>query len=379
MLTVGSANTSTFQTQTFKIPIEGDQIDHVTRLPPEYPSEVTPVLPTPPLAIDAMDFYKKKVPSKSFPKVLKTVTQGVLTSEKTTLQSDEYTPGDNITVFTLDDIESPFKTIHAQPPLVSHRESWNLKPVTSKVPSYSAILPKTHTSVSHTTHTHPEKELNIKSPHPKVNVVTRTRVLSHDSKNSWGALHVPLKPLPEAMRKVPMSSVDNFNYFLPTHDKRLPTFPYPRTDLSLPRITTHTPLTYFEPKYYNRSDHILIRSSTESTISYRPHPNSGKHVTVLKSKDLRPLKESGIWVQDTKTHVLNKLPNPYESVLMNAVISRKGHTAKSKHKTINPKKSPSTINLEHLLSQMELESEVNRNLGRSADQSPVGLAAAEGQ
>lgn len=64
-------------------------------------------------------------------------------------------------------------------------------------------------------------------------------------------------------------------------------------------------------------------------------------------------------------HVLMKAPNPYETVLLRPVD--RAEPIARKH--INPQSGNSPLDVEHLVHQMEVEAEVNRNLERSAEKS----------
>lgn len=69
-------------------------------------------------------------------------------------------------------------------------------------------------------------------------------------------------------------------------------------------------------------------------------------------------------IQD-HAHVLMKAPNPYETVLLRPVA--RSESIARKH--VNPQSGNSPLDVEHLVNQMEVEAEVNRNLERSADKS----------
>lgn len=197
----------------------------------------------------------------------------------------------------------------------------------------------------------------------------------------------------ETATKIPVQTYEKSHYFAPTyvksesHDSE--NYVQPNVN-----IITPMPIPYFKPlvvqnhSLLHQPEHVAIPipdnkafplSDTEafplSTNSEGKHNLLGKHVTVLRTKDLtqkRPTDLQNRWGQSsTNMHVLTKQPSPYETVLMRAIPNPKLETASSYERHL---KSPavsgkpySTLDLEHLLSQMEVESEVNRNLGRSAD------------
>lgn len=75
-----------------------------------------------------------------------------------------------------------------------------------------------------------------------------------------------------------------------------------------------------------------------------------------------------VWHDDAvkeNAHVLMKAPNPYETVLLRPVD--RSEPIMRKH--MNPQSGNSPLDVEHLVNQMEVEAEVNRNLQRSADKS----------
>lgn len=359
------------------MPIQSDSVNFVTPLPP-IPTVSTQVLPTPPLSTDSIDFYKHLSPVKSFPKLLKNVTP--LPVNGVSKHNPIYNPGDNITVFTLDDIDVPFKTIHPEPPLMSHHNQWALQSPSPKQINQSNP-PKPHLSVSHIAHTHPEKHLNFAFADSKIHdIFHQPRTTPKPIHNTIENHQIPFTPPHESMRKIPMSSIDNFNLFLPIHEKKIypPKVHYTHHSETPPKpVSEPTKISFFQPLIHNRTNFLqttpnsLLNKKITVHSTYNSH---GKHVTILRSKDVKgttPIyDEDASWTQDSNTHILSKQPSPYETVLLRAVQSPKNNVPTIPNPKYNPpqvQKAYSTINLEHLLSQMELESEVNRNLGRSAD------------
>lgn len=96
-------------------------------------------------------------------------------------------------------------------------------------------------------------------------------------------------------------------------------------------------------------------------------PNSYKHVTILKPKDIYTRTDNReynlLLTNDSKIHILMKDPNPYEAVILrfpHTVTQAYARSPKSK-----PGKFISQINMEHLLKEMEMGSEINKKSQRS--------------
>ncbi|KOB75087.1 putative epidermal cell surface receptor, partial [Operophtera brumata] len=328
----------------------GESIMFVTPLP-TISTDNTQGIPTSPDGTNSINFYEHHSPVKSFRKVLENANPvPVISIPK---HETNYNPGDNITVFTLDDINAPFKTIHAETPIMSHNQ-WTLQNPNPK-PQNLDNEPQPHFSVSHVSHTHPEKHTNFAFADTKVQDMFHQP--SHDS-----------------MRKVAMSSLDNFNYFIPSHENTVPAVAYPYYSATQPKsISEPMKISLFQPTVNNRTDYLLRTASYPTNKkNIQGQPSHGKHITVLRSKDLKPVThdEDILRSQDWNTHVLSKQPNPYESVMLRPIPSPKKNVPRThSQKLIYPQvpKMPSTLNLERFLSQLEVESEVNKNLGRSAD------------
>lgn len=349
--------------------VMGESTNFVTPLPP-ISTDTAQRIPTPPHGTMSKDLYKHLNPIKSFPKVLKNVNPVPVTS--ILKHETKYNPGDNITVYTLDDIDVPLKTIHAEPPLMSHHQ-WALQNPNPKQFNLDNS-PKPHFSVNHVSHTHPEKHINFALADTKVTDITHQP--SHDS-----------------MRKVSMSSLNNFNYFMPTNKKKYHAVAYPYYSETQSKAKLEpTKISLFLPIVNNGTDNRLQTSSPihlphkEPTPKVYPIKNEnieyqsshGKHITVLRLKDLKPTinYKDTLRSQDAISHVLSRQPNPYETVLLRAVPNRLNNVTPMDNvpRIPNPNliypqvpKTPLTLSLEHFLSQMEVESEVNKNLGRSAD------------
>lgn len=381
-LILASAGKSGYQ--TYSMPTIGIATNYVTPILPVLPT-VTQVLPTPPMTTDPMMNYLNPFDSHLKPPKIVTLPHS---SDLT----ETYQPGDNITVFSIGDIGSPFKTIHAEPPMVSGTNHWFNPSGTKQKDSDSNV--KTHTILSKVAHSHPERHVNfvmtgnnkvqdmyhpvalqVPEHHKEMNTVQKQSFEYLDQSKTTISSH--------EMLKMP-SSVNSFNYFLPTHQKHVETV-YPSANYQFKHITSPDTFLkpdsklFFEPVVANRTAYVLFKSDPSSANSLPTNPKNhalSKHVTILKTQDLKTTKPTtafdAFWTQDMKTqHVLTKEPNPYETVLLREIQSPKATKSAVTSQKLNtlqiPRKSYSAIDLEHLLNQMEVQSEVNRNLGRSAD------------
>lgn len=384
-LLLAAGNGSSFQ--TYSMPILGEVMNYVTPVALDVPT-LAPVIPTPPMTTNPADFYRHLSPVKSLPKYLKTVFPVPITPvPQYAVEIPPNSPqpqGDNITVFTLDDIDAPFKTIHPEPPLMgSHDNNWQVQHRKPEPPKLTDPFRKSHTSFNQASHSHPEKHLNLITADNKMHeFFIRPSVTQRLPPPPVESQKIPIKSVYEPVRKIPISKIDNnnLNYFLPSVDRR----PIPESSFSNHRIESKSNdnpqapkhlLNLFEPVLNNKSAEyhvprvILPQSNTRDQSVFR------KHVTILKTKDMKIQKPTEMyhdvmWDEDTKAHVLTKEPNPYETVLLRPVSNSKdvgssyNRNVKSAHVA---GKTYTTLDLEHLLNQMEVESVVNKNLGRSAD------------
>ncbi|PZC76691.1 hypothetical protein B5X24_HaOG204322 [Helicoverpa armigera] len=390
-----AGNGSSFQ--SYSMPVLGEIMNYVTPVASDVPTSA-PVIPTPPLTTDSVDFYRHLSPVKSLPKYLKTVfpvtpitvvQQYAADAPTIATPPNLPTQGDNITVFTLDDIDAPFKTIHPEPPSGRSRDNWELQ---RRKPDASKIGDPFRQPHSYNTPplTHPDRHINIINTDSKIHdYYHRPPAPSQrPSTQSMEPQKVNVKSIYEPVRKVPISKIENLNYFLPSLDRRpmsesfvkpidtkakgIPEFPNKMHNLFEPIIPNTTTVDHHVPRV------ILPQSSPREQSPFR------KHVTILKTKDMKSPKPTEmyhdvLWQDDTKAHhVLTKEPNPYETVLLRPVLNSKPDIASTY--TQNTKsthmsgKSYTALDLEHLLNQMEVESVVNKNLGRSADKNPDDAA-----
>lgn len=390
-ITAGT-NASTFP--TFQMPTFGDSsMNYVTPIAPILPTITPTTLPSL-ITTDPNEFYRHLSPIKTFPKFLKPPPPTLNNIPKYASESQHKPEGDNITVYTLNDPGSPYKIIQPDPSLTSIND-WQTR---IHKPSNSIILEplKIPLNVDHILRP-PISPMHAVNPpshiagHPISNyksfvpsdskmhdLFQNSKIYPENEIKPMASLNAKMKQNYEPVRKVPISKLEHFNYFLPVYDRKSPnSFKTKESVITPPPITT---VTFFEP-VRNRSALPLPPQENPNLNSYHTarehslHGSRGKHVTILRTKDLvkntRPNDDNALWTQDTKTHVLTKAPNPYETVLLRPVPNvRTELSSKAINIAKNPRiaeKTYSALDLEHLLSQMEVESEVNRNLGRSAD------------
>ncbi|KAH9630788.1 hypothetical protein HF086_001016 [Spodoptera exigua] len=376
-----AGNGSSFQ--TFKMPVLGAIMNFVTPLPPDVPS-TAPVIPAPPHTTDAVEFYRHLNHVKSLPKYLKTVFPSPVTPVPQYQPEVESKPsppdqGDNITVFTLNDVDAPFKTIHPEPPLTGVHDNWELQHRKQELPKladpYRNTLPPFHQSYG-------DQHINFITPEMKMHEFFHrppapTPRPIHQSVDSQTA---QVKSMYEPVRKVPISRIENLNFFLPSLDRR-PLSEFTKSHKEAKANTMHDMhvQNLFEPVLPNNTvdyhiPHVILPQTNARDQAFR------KHVTILKTKDMKSLKPTEmyhdvLWEDDSKAHhVLTKEPNHYETVLLRPVLNSKPDVAstytQNSKATHMGSKSYTTLDFEHLLNQMDMESVANKNLGRSADKDP---------
>lgn len=380
-LLLAAGNGSSFQ--SFNMPVLGEMMNFVTPLPPETPTSA-PVIPTPPFTTDAVDYYRHLNPVKSLPKYLKTVFPSTVTvvaqyQPESVSKPSPSTQGDNITVFSLNDVDAKFKTIHPEPPLVGTHDNWDLqhrKQEHSKLPdSYRKPLPPPTYQ-----QTRGDQHINYITPDMKLHEFFHRPPPPTPRPLQQSAETGPVKSVYEPVRKVPISRIENLNFFLPSLERRpLSEFTKSHSEMKSNTMSDmHVP-NLFEPVIQNNTGdfhipHVILPQSSGRDQAFR------KHVTILKTKDMKSPKPTEmyhdvLWEDDSKAHhVLTKDPNPYETVLLRPVLNSKPDVASTY--TQNSKathmgtKTYTTLDLEHLLNQMDVETVANKNLGRSADKDP---------
>lgn len=367
------------------MPVLGEILNYVTPLPDDPTS--APVMPSPPIPTDSIDFYRHLSPVKSRPKYFKTVFPGAITAEPSYATeapvNSPYAQRENITVFTLDDIDSPFKTVNAEPPLIDPRDDWQVLPRKPDPQQKTDSFRKIH----HLGH------INLVNSESNMHDYILKQHITLRPTPSLESQKIPVKSVynDNKVRKVPISKVHNLSFFLPSRDRK----PFSESSYSNIKIEprpnpspelSELQQTLFQPASNNSVDYRVIpRVIPPQTNTNTPRDKSQlrKHVTLLNTKTVKNPKPPDMYqvlrLEDPKAHhVLTKEPNPYETVLLRPVPNAKpdahstfAHSSKNTHMS---GKSYTALDLEQMLNQMEVESVVNKNLGRSADKAPGDAA-----
>ncbi|XP_072930099.1 putative epidermal cell surface receptor isoform X2 [Epargyreus clarus] len=372
--------------QEYSMPTLGEEptVNYVTPITPILPTFTTSVLPTPPIVTDKTFFYKNLNQVKtSIPKILKTIVSAPSPNNAGSFEEthSKTIHADNITVFTPEDIDSPFKTIYPEH-IMKNNENWDIDTQihTHLHPNPPNMFKSTQTDKTLTPGLHNKKPMNIILSDSKMHdALQHAQANQPLQSNSLSPHDMFVKQMHDGVKKVSLSQLDKLHYFLPVYDKHLNNqVPFKMSEkvADPPKVTQ----TFFEPFVQNRSFNYLAPKPPPIPIKHENHDTindyNRKHVTVLRHKDIKAArlneKANDLWAQQgTKTHVLSKSPNPYETVLFRVLPVKKPENTKASRL---PGKPFSPLELEHLLGQMEVESEVNRNLGRSAESH--GTAAA---
>ncbi|XP_038207030.1 uncharacterized protein LOC119828818 isoform X3 [Zerene cesonia] len=387
-----AGNTNASALQNHITPSNLESIRYVTPITPVLPVTATLVLPTPPLTTEAMsfnkrlhvgnfDFYKRFRPLKSgIPKYLKSTAQ----LNNTYSESAEYRGHKdpmNITVFTPDDEQHDANSHFRQnnvhllaPPKVEkdgNGKQRTMKPAPKK--SHSSYVIASHDQA-------PLKQQVYKTDsHGKMH--QNSQHSANNNENFTNKYNMVIKTHEHSpIRKVPISQVKNLNYFSPEFNKKKVFNPLDTSNNGVDMVDAADSKYLFEPSR-NKSTEMISLSSIHHPKSHTVSNNhiiqnsQGKYVTILRNKDVQSIKSNAVetasWKPDIIKHLLKKEPNPYETVLLRALPNTQMHSAikSSFSNPNNPAIKYSTIDLENILSQMEIESEVNRNLGRSAEKS----------
>ncbi|CAH2094377.1 unnamed protein product [Euphydryas editha] len=383
----GNTNASVFQ--TYAMPTHVQTImNYVTPVPvtilPVMPIATNSYLPIP---TERTEFHNRLSLIKSnHPIFFKTLIPQTGHNNSSNYLIDKlpnHIVGDNITVFTPEDIDSPFKTIHPEPPLVTNNVDWTASHSKSPVLSnhFKNLQLSTPASKPNIDSKH-HKPFNIIKSDGKLHEVFHNFKHGVDDKintlNSHGSFVKQINDNP-SVKKVPLSQIDNLKYFLPTNNKEITkNSGFNHNDLH--KSTQN----YFEPKMqinkvitnFTPQDPQKIVFNQNDNLNHVIYNTPEKH-TIMKTKDLKTAGtsdfKSSLWRENTEKHLLNKEPNPYETVLLrvpNAQTEIKSTFVPTTNDIPRDRtKTYSTLDLERLLNNMELETEVNRNLGRSADKS----------
>lgn len=365
LLAAGNMN-ATYQTYT---PTRSQTVNYVTPITPLPPTINLPsFLPTPPTTTKVTEFYGRYSPIKtSLPKFFKTLTKNDTTKHLDNM-FPQHTLSGNITVFTPEDIDAPFKIIHPEPSLMYNAVDWGFPIYPKDSLSSKQNIHKTSSTLTHETHLPNPKPFNIIISDDKLHDVIEDPKYGKDGKlTTLNAHDIFVKQMNDntALKKMLLSQYHKINYFRPHTDK---------SEISQ---------SFFEPaKSFN--------SSTDPSVGIKDHHNQiihnlpAKRITVLKNKDLKlgptDIKTTA-WAKNTAIHLLAKGPNPYETVLLKALPKKNNGDKFNFDPAMTipkvPTKTYSSLDLEHLLNQMELESDTNKNLGRSADKSRGTITAGQ--
>ncbi|CAK1552323.1 unnamed protein product [Leptosia nina] len=347
----GNMNTSTFQKhKTTSISSKMNLVTPIILTTPSF------VLPMPSYTTEAMnfkkfhsgnlDFFKHLRPVKtSIPKYLKSLVPAIPNYSNKELDDHISQEKTNITVFTPYDISSPFKTIN--PDLVLNNEVDQNRLKTSQVTStkllHSAKVVASHDRSS----ARKEKQKKDDITHGDTNKRNQYKIINDNQNTARDEKHI--------------------NFFIPAYDRNFAIDDKSNNIMSSPDPKK----TLFESINATQIDIPIDHNSppNESIIDHVAQNNQGKHVTVLRTKDLQAIKSNSVqtpWKPEIK-HLLLKAPNPYETVLLRPIPNTRLLSASNG--PILPKLGSkySTLDLENILSQMEIETDVNRNLGRSAE------------
>lgn len=373
MLAAGNTNGTSLKTLSITTQNLGN---YVTPISPTTPNIQNFILPTPPMMTEKINYYNHLTPVKpSFPKYIKTLISNNPNNSSKSLQieNSKATKKYNITIFTPEDFEAPFKVIQAETSLEETIDNSNR--VTLK-PSLGTITKIT----SHDLNTLFSKPKYVSSS--KIHDVNDTPEVNYATKITPLYFHGHENPL----KKVPISQMNNLNFFLPIYDKKSE-LSQVKSEIPKTQLQNEIHQSLFKPKLNISSDSpmkVLLHSQIDQNMhrEYNIHSIYGKHVTPMHSKDYKIKEmETDIMKPQKNSPVLIKKPNPYETVL----LRNRPNNDPNKHTTLipysnqlakSPAKSHSALDLENLISQMEIESEVNKNLGRSAGKNNRNATAA---
>lgn len=353
----------------------------------------TRVIPAPTMSTPTLEFYKKNKLINPISKIFRTTSGHITTNTHKYVDRANYSLDNNITEMALDGIDFPFKIIHAESSLGNDRENWSSQSEDKNKAVILEPLKKTHTSINQATHSHLEKKLNIhppvKSPQAKISHLFYNQEIQ-DLNGLDRKLNIP--PY-DPLRRIPITHLNHTNVFLPKRNKFTATEnPNLNTVTNYPQllfqtVITTTPNSLFIPvnDYKYNHDYNNLFKHIQSSINYDvnkirhiPRVTQIKQVNVLKNKEISPVKmiTNDYWNKGTKTHLLVKEPNPYETVLLRPSLNS-GSDSSIRKLELTAGHKYSTLDLERLLSQMEVESEINKNLERSADNTKADAVAGQ--
>ncbi|XP_047506274.1 putative epidermal cell surface receptor isoform X2 [Pieris napi] len=312
------------------------------------------VLPTPSLTTEAMnfkrlhsanlDFFKHLRPIKTgIPKYLKSLVPVMLNN--TYREADEHK---NVTAFAMYDVDSA-KNFNNQPVVDPTKSGDQTSYVSPTKKFHSEIVVATHDRKKEKTNMWDTNDIKQRIPDHYVNDVNIPT-----SKETVKYFTPAYAPKDLMIQHQQFSHLDSSQYFRDmfaplNNESGIVSNPLPKNTI---------------PIDINQIDNIIQNSQ-------------GKYVTVLRNKDMPKTNsvEKTVWKPDIRKHLLLKAPSPYETVLLRALPNTRLHSTINEQ--IKSHKSPSkysTLDLENILSQMEVETDVNRNLGRSAEKNRATAA-----
>ncbi|XP_013171001.1 PREDICTED: putative epidermal cell surface receptor isoform X2 [Papilio xuthus] len=358
--------------------------NHVTPVAPALPTVTTP-LPTPLVMTETNDFFRHMNPAKTRLKTNKLVQPpdpGPIADDSPYHYVHE-TKNNTFAIYSPNEFHRPFKLLQPIPPVTSINVNWkSLEPPNKSVlvaPVPVSIQPNIPLASHHSdTRTNSRNHLSYVLPDNKIkDLFEKYKQNQMMEAKSISDHEEYVQQMHESVSKVPLLQMHNLNYFLPVYDKKIPSHvPFSFGETKTTPGSMKPIKTYFEPMFNQSADYYRKYPNPQTYKNGRHdvHGLHGKHVTILRSKDLKPIRPSDTGNNDKSwpnIHVLTKVPNPYETVLFRVLPEPITDMQKVPSNSVKLNKvsgkSYSTLDLEHMLSQMEVESEVNRNLGRSAD------------
>lgn len=362
------------------------KFNYVTPVAPFVPTVTTSVLITPPTATDDIsDLFPHLNPTKTItaPKLDK-----ILKSHEFNVKPIKSTDSskENVANFKYDNNIKPINIGHKNinnvyqkaviPILENHNELNNLKHNTFKpilennIKNIPLVINYGDMSTEKYILTNKKNYKIASVPNPSISVHNK-----HFNEEFVG---------PSLTTKRPIIYKEKQNYFIPDYSKSSLLQYLNNTQFSTKRIQPHRNMpVYFKPNLNMSLNKInlphskpIILPNTISTKSMAQniHSSLGKHITVMRAKDFPLMKGDKNYdtscsesrSSEQKSLILTKDPNPYKTVLLRPVPHTNLEVDKDrKYNRITD--SYSALDLSRFLNQLEIETEVNTKLGRSAE------------